>query len=525
MLTKSTLVILLLFTLIGAIFRFYNLTSLPPGLLQDEVIAGYDAYALGLTGKDHHGVLLPLIFQSFNDWTMPILTYLLIPFMKFGGLTAFCLRFPIALLSILTIPLIYWFSYRLFESRSVSIFAALFATVSSFSITAGRWSIPPNTVLPIFLLGTNCLLQARTTGKLRWLMLGSLFLGLSIYTYPSLKLFLPLYLFILFYFLSPLFSKKVILALLPLAIAFPLYYLNVTDFSRYNNRFSMVSVFHHAGNWPLTYAANYLSYLLPGNLFLSGEVNPTRTVPGFGYELIGIGVFFYWGLITLAWKLVKKRCPNTEVNIIKFIISFFAIAPIGPALTVPAGDFQRTIYILPFVLAVSAYGFVNLIAKASAKLRIKNWKIALIFSGLVIGNFFLFWSKYTGTSFREINEWYYQDGLNKVFQILHKYESDATLVFVDTTINTPYAYYLFYNSVDPRTLNYRDFYSVGSNGWLKVDAIGKYHFLKIDDKQIANAKLLEEIANSPWSVYRIYQKNQELFVVFVKIRNGSPLTN
>lgn len=512
---KLTVVFLLILILIAAILRFYLLPDIPSGLLQDEVIAAYDAYSIGITGRDHHGIFLPIIFQSFNDWTMPVLTYLLVPFMKFGDLTAFWLRFPIALLSTLTIPLYFWFSYRLLNSKDIALLTAFFGATSSFALTTGRWSIPPNTVVFFLLLGTCLLLEAahRKERPRAWLLAGSFILGVSIYTYPSLKVFLPLYLLLLWltYFPKEWRRLNIVILFLPIAIVTPLYYLNFTNFSLYNNRFAMVSIFSQIGSWPIIYVANYLSYLLPFGLFLPGDVNPTRSVPGFGYEHFIYGVFYYWGI----WRSLRQVSTNKSAH---FLLGYLLISPLGPALTVPGSDFQRAIYMLPLILTLTAFGFGEFSQAIGHLFHTKTYRVKLVFFFLVAINFFKFWTAYTGDNYKALNQWYYQDGLEKVFQSLKDKQTSVDEVVVDATINYPYAYYLFYHKIDPRTLDYRDFSSIGPNGWLKVTKVGKYRFEEVEEKNLVSAKLIEEIPNSPWSVYRIYEKEKTLYAVFVQIK-------
>ena len=56
----------------GVGLRVVGLDRVPPGLYADEARNGYDAYSILLTGRDHHGNFLPLVFQGFNDNHMPL---------------------------------------------------------------------------------------------------------------------------------------------------------------------------------------------------------------------------------------------------------------------------------------------------------------------------------------------------------------------------------------------------------------------------------------------------------------------
>src|SRR3990170_1873311 len=107
MLMLSAIVIL------AFILRFYKLSSNPPGLYWDETVFGYDAYSILKTAHDHHGRFLPLFFESFGDWKLPVYHYLLVPSIAVFGLNEFAVRFPSAFLGTLTVLMMYPLSKRL----------------------------------------------------------------------------------------------------------------------------------------------------------------------------------------------------------------------------------------------------------------------------------------------------------------------------------------------------------------------------------------------------------------------------
>ena len=115
---RKTLLVLII--LLAFILRFYQLGINPPGLYWDEAVFGYDAYSILKTGKDHHGVTLPLFFESFGDWKLPGYHYLLVPSIAIFGLNEFAVRFPSAFFGFLTVPLIYLLTKKLFEKSNVS---------------------------------------------------------------------------------------------------------------------------------------------------------------------------------------------------------------------------------------------------------------------------------------------------------------------------------------------------------------------------------------------------------------------
>ncbi len=92
---------------LGIGVRFYHLTSLPPAPYWEEVALGYDAYSLGLTGKDHHGHPWPIAaFESFGDWKPSGYFYAAAISIKTFGLSVWATRFPAVLAGCLLVLLI-----------------------------------------------------------------------------------------------------------------------------------------------------------------------------------------------------------------------------------------------------------------------------------------------------------------------------------------------------------------------------------------------------------------------------------
>src|SRR3990167_9268964 len=114
---KKNIVLLGLFgiTILGAFLRLYRLGDIPNGLYQDETAIGYNAYSLLQTGKDEYGRFMPVYFQSFGDWKLPVYVYATVPSIALFGLTGFAVRFPSAVFGILTIPAMYFFVKEVFR--------------------------------------------------------------------------------------------------------------------------------------------------------------------------------------------------------------------------------------------------------------------------------------------------------------------------------------------------------------------------------------------------------------------------
>lgn len=99
---------------LAAFLRLIFLEQIPVSLNWDEVAIGYNAYSLWQTGKDEFGQRLPLFLRSFDDFKGATLSYILIPFIKYGGLNELTLRLPVAILSTLGV-LACFFSGKKFD--------------------------------------------------------------------------------------------------------------------------------------------------------------------------------------------------------------------------------------------------------------------------------------------------------------------------------------------------------------------------------------------------------------------------
>src|SRR4030042_1148859 len=90
--------ILVVIILVAAIVRLWKVGIIPPGLFGDEVDTGYQAYSILKTGRDYFGNFLPVHFQSFGDWRVPLYIYLDRLFVAFLGLSELAVRLPSAIL-------------------------------------------------------------------------------------------------------------------------------------------------------------------------------------------------------------------------------------------------------------------------------------------------------------------------------------------------------------------------------------------------------------------------------------------
>src|SRR3989338_11263338 len=196
---KRILLIAAIFLLALAL-RTVNLGDHPPGLTWDEAGLGYNAYSILKTGRDEHGVFMPLIFKSFGDYKPGIYVYLTVPSIAVFGLTEFAVRFPSALFGALAVIGIYLFTNQLFPKKSlvirnssldIGVIAAAMLAIMPWHLHFSRGGWEVNVFATLLLFAAYFLLLSLYNKKVSPLISLSLF-ALTIFTYQAAKLLSPL---------------------------------------------------------------------------------------------------------------------------------------------------------------------------------------------------------------------------------------------------------------------------------------------------------------------------------------------
>ena len=192
------LVVLVIF--LASILRLLWLDKVPTAIGGDELTYIINAKALYLTGTDISGTWNPLsgfIFK-YPAYTLPQaeLPYLLLaPVVGATGFSLFDARITYAILSILTVLMMYLVTKELF-SKEIGIVAGFIAAINPWFIYIGRTDYETNPAIFFFLLGLYVLLKAK--GKRIYLSIP--FLYFAFYSYIATKLaFVPFVLLACFY--------------------------------------------------------------------------------------------------------------------------------------------------------------------------------------------------------------------------------------------------------------------------------------------------------------------------------------
>lgn len=387
--------ILVVIILIGIILRVVNINNNPPSLYGDELTIVYDAYSLLKTGHDQTGASFPLTF-SMGAGRPAGYVYGSIPFVAIFDPSALGVRSLSILSGIGIIILLYYIGKKLFSTK-IGMIAASVAAVSPWDISLSRGGFEAHFALMLVLLGIYFFLRAKDN-PLFYLISAASF-GLTLHTYPTYKVTLPLFLFLLFwfhgkkfvlrnggkYFLGGLFIL-LILGVLSLSQIFvggsEARFSNINVFSqdelkeeiiqKINFERSITNLpiflqryFHNKGvEYAKIIAENYLQNFSLDFLFIHGDRNPRHNMATMGEIYFVESILIIVGLLSF-WQKQKKT--------VLFLLIWLIIAPISTAF-VDAPHALRSNFMLPPLILFSSLGITTIL----------NMKNRLILSAVLL---------------------------------------------------------------------------------------------------------------------------------------------
>lgn len=364
---------------VGFILRFWGVWDNPPSLYGDELTMVYDTFSIMKTGHDQTGQLLPVTF-SMGAGRPGGYIYSSIPFVALFGPTELGERMLSVLSGIGIISLMYLLGKRLLDER-VGLVAALLTAISPWDISLSRGGFEAHYALFLALGGVVAFLSAK---QKPWLLVLSVICwGLTIHTYPTYKLVLPLFGVVLLWFdgFWWLWERRyrvftvisiVILMVAGIIATYQLLYL------RSEGRFSQINAFSNSQTQGLVevkvndgrlynhspivlrnllenkyvvysdlLTRSYLNNFSFDFLFLSGDGNPRHNMATMGeFYLIEL-IFVILGIFILV---------KSDKRTFKFLLGWLLIAPLATTLLLEVHAL-RSLFMLPPLLIFSAVGF------------------------------------------------------------------------------------------------------------------------------------------------------------------------
>ncbi|MBI3984693.1 MAG: glycosyltransferase family 39 protein [Candidatus Levybacteria bacterium] len=511
-------IIALTLIILSAVFlRFYQLSTNPPSLTWDEAAWGYNAYSLGIDGKDEFGKFLPIQYlESFGDFKPPVYAYLDIIPIKIFGLNEFAIRFPSALFGVLTVLATYFLVKRIFykskNSENYALLSSLFLAISPWHILLSRAAFEANVASFFIVLGIWGFLAA-VEDKRRYLVISAVSFALSMYTFNTARIVVPLLVIIL----AVIFRKQLFVikkeAIIAVVIGF-LIFAPLIGFllsPQAGLRFKEVNIFtdpevvktanQEIANdqnalwskvihnrrvlYSLEFVKHYFDNLSPLFLFIRGDGNPKFSTQEVGQMYLFDIVFFVSGIF-----LLLKRKEGYF-----WLIPLWLLIGIIPAAT--ARETPHALRIettLPTFQIITAYGFIELLEFV----RKRKKEVTIFLLSLLFLNCIYFTRNYfTHYRFDFSGEWQY--GYKESISFVKNVEDDYDYVQVTQTLGRPYIYYLLYQNISPEYFRENSVIQRDPFGFVTVERVGKYLFPKVYSYELSKTKKVLYI-NTPYNL-------------------------
>lgn len=535
---KWFLSIFLLILFFGTFLRFYQLGSVPGSMDWDEVSFGYNAYSVLHTGKDEYGVSYPLLFKAFGEYKQPVYAYLDVVSISLFGLNSFAVRFPSAFFGSISILFVYLLVYEVFKkyafSKKVAFLSMFLYAISPWAIQFSRIAFEANVALCLVIASVWLFLKGFNDKNNWYLIGGTVLLGLSEFTYISVKLLGP-FLFIAFviYGFSFLRNQKATLVSIFLLFVFisGVGFLSSHSIARgqdvlFTNDQTQIlkssiiqlqlakqqhnilgEIFY---NRRVVYAEkfvqNYLSHYNPLWLIFTGDSAPRHHAPGMGnmyivsLPLIILGIYFLlFRYFAVSW----------------IIFVWFLIAPLASSLTSDAPSSLRSLLFLPTWQVFEASGIIFLFQMIKKKKIVLFLQIVLVCIYAV--NFYYYMNQYYRYTNSDVNyQKAWQFGYKDAVIFANQERNSNKRIVFSNLFEQPYIFYLFYSQYNPAL--YQS--SGGSNRIMK-------ECFSIDNSYFGNCKgklrngdyyisLLNEPDQNGFAFKQVNYANDEPAVVIYK---------
>lgn len=504
----------------AALLRFINIGTNPPSLTWDEVAWGYNAYSLGIDGKDEYGNFLPITFlESFGDYKPPVYAYVSIIPVKIFGLNEFSTRFASAFFGVLTVLLTYFLTKEIFFAKSpnekekqritfISLMATFLLSISPWHTLLSRAAFEANVATFFIVGGVLCFLLSLR--KYPYLIVISLLLFvISMYTFNTARIVAPL--LVLGFFIIKRktlwnMKKQVVIGCVVAAIIFlPLLLFLRTPQAQL--RFKEVNIFTDAsvverankemendkGAWwskiihnrrlgySVEYLRHYFHHFEPTFLFIKGDENPKFSTQDVGEMFLWEMPFFVLGILVL----LKKREGNW------WVIPLWVIIGIIPAATARETPHALRIEaIVPTFQILTALGFVSFfiwLFTTNTSLLVKKI-ITVGMITIIIGSLVYYLHGYYNYYQKEFSHsWQY--GYKDAITYATSQEDKFDQIFLTDVLGRPYAYTLFYTRYNPKQFRKNAIIKRDVFGFVHVKSFDKYIF----DKQMVNGRNGEKI--------------------------------
>lgn len=517
-------VALFLIVILSFFLRFYRVTEDPPALNWDEVSIGYNAYSVLKTGKDEWGNFLPVHFKSYGEYKLPAQVYASIPAISIFGLNELGLRITPVMYGTLTVAILFFLGRQLFQSNLAGLAASFLLAISPWHIHLTRASFESS--FATFWISLGMWLLVKGFKKKIWFVISMLPFATSAFTYNSARIFIPLFLVVIFFLYRKSlikFRKVAIISILVFTVSLlPLvpYLLSGERSARYK----LVSISDDPGLVPrinenrghsklpkplprlihnkITYvsfyfARNYLAHFTPQFLFLSGAPHKQHHVQEIGELYLFQAPFLLIGL----WGLIKYKHKFKGLLFSWLFLAFIPVSVTGDSIP----HALRTLIAAPFYQLICAFGFlIGLSWLKKYGVKIKAILAIFLIMIIVFSLDYYFNQYYNVYPYKYSRDWQY--GYKQVVEYISHHKDEYDLIVFTRHYGEPHMFTLFYLNYDPsKYQNDPRLVRFETYDWVRVLNFDKFYFPDLGDR----GTKFEDIVN----------KNQGKKLLFIG-RNG-----
>lgn len=450
--------------LLALVLRIYKLGIFPVGFHADEARVAWNTLSILKTGSDDRGNKLSLYYNTFGDFRPTGIFYATIPTIAIFGNNEYAVRFPSAVLGALTVIPLFLLAHLVSKNKNLGTAASLLLAINPWHISTSRATSEVVISLFIALWGLYFFVRALTQKQIKFFFVSTLLLVISYLFYHSIRLSAPLFIgtMTVFYWKEITASKMTRAALATLGVLILTTFLLISNKDA-RGRFSQVSIFNDLDvkyelermpfeegpnkvfiarlfhNKPSTYARRFINEYMKyfsSEFFLNSSVpKPAR------YQTIGVGLITYVEFALLILGLVAIFQKKGSLLPLLLLL----IAPIPGALTTEdAPNLHRALFMIPFLVIISAYGFNFMV---SFKKKFSLLVVVLLALNLIFYlHLYFVHAKVHIPLYRNI-------GAKELGIYLNEVQSDYDKIILTNIPDDPYPWIAFFTGKDPKTFN------------------------------------------------------------------------
>ncbi len=488
--------------------RLPQFGQLPSGLNRDEAALGYNAYSLLQTGADEWGRTLPISITSFGDQKLPGYVYTLIPFIAVLDLEIATVRLPSFLAGLLVMVGTGVLAIQVTRSirwspkqQLVSSFIVMvLIAISPWGMHFSRVAYEAHLALAAFITGLVSYWRAIDTVEKyhkMWLIVAALTWSLTLLTYHSYHIFLPLFLItlaVLDWHTIRKLDRTGLTSGIGIGVCTLLLLLGggvlqanavkntgITPLSK-NNLLNQATLFRQAANLPnslekllfnkygeavVTLAQNYVTSISGTFFFVHGSNHGDHNPGNANNSNLLVAPFFAIGLLGL-WQF--KR-----VTKIATLFAWLLLGLVPASMTISPLHEVRMATIFPAMELFAGLGimiFCMQIPKKYLKITVAVVALLLVLTGIRTYAQYLKISPTTAVK---------TTPYHVLARALAKYQTEGLPMVTQSPSSSPYIWYLFENKIDPIWLQRnRVAYDPTNEGFIHIKSIGNISFETIN---------------------------------------------